>query len=145
MSNKIKLVLLGIFLSILTILIISISSRNYVYEVDFKSNINNINDINITLSQEDNVIEIIDKSINDNKLKIKLKANKIGKANIDVSSKEEYKMETFYVHRFNIITKNSYYGKSNNDIVIPIFMLIYISFCLYLLIKKYRKSINDNL
>ena len=50
-----------------------------------------------------------------------------------------------YVHSFGIITFNEYMEDSNGSIIIPISIVIFSTYVLYLLIISYKNSKNKNL
>ena len=144
-NNKIKLILLAIILFIVLFIIIVLGGKNYIYSVNIDSDVLSIDDININIDGDVNVIKIVDKNLNNGILFLKLKSINKGRAFIDINYGDFYSSEIFYVHNFGVITKNSYFGKSNNDIIIPIFILLYISTIIITVFKKYKRNVSDNM
>ena len=144
-STKIKFILLAIVLFIISLIVIIINGGIYTYEVELNSNIKDINDLTIEIEQPEEIIKLIDQKIDNGYLKLRIEPIKKGKASIAISSPNFNSLNTLYVHNFNIISKSSYFGKSNGDIIIPICILIYISLLLISLIKTYQNNLKNNI
>ena len=85
-------------------------------------------------------------SIENGTLKIKLESVSKGKTYVDIDSNEEYStLFPIYVHNFGIITFNEYLGDSSGSIVIPISIIVFSVYVLYLLIVSYREKNKENM
>ncbi len=144
MFNKKNITIISISLLITSYIIICIFGNTITIKRPFYG-LNSIDDINITIEQDNNSIEIIDKKYSDNIVYVKIKSKEKGKAYIDFITDKLSSTEAIYVHNFGIITVNQFFGKSNGDIVIPISVLIIELLIIISLINKYKKSINKNL
>lgn len=141
---KKKLILLAIFLFVLSSVLIFFNGQTYTYKVDINRYVNDLTEVDIEFETK-NIIKV-DRIRQDNgKLEIELKSIKEGKTNVVVSYDDFSKSETFYVHKFGAITQNEYLGRSSNDVIIPIVIILYSSIVLFVLINKYRESIKKNL
>ena len=100
-----------------------------------------------TLKVENNTgeVEIIKEERKDDMHIVKIKAKKPGKVFIKLDNKEYSEMTLIYVHKNMIITDNTILGKSTASEVIPISILILLLYIFYLLLRLYKKTINDNL
>lgn len=146
MNNKIKLVILALILTIVSYVIIIMTGSTFTYRIKEFDNIKSAEDVKIDLEQKKESIIIESKKVKDGYIEIKLRSKNKGKASLFVYRyKHSGTLETFYVHNFGVITKNYYYGKSRGDIVIPISQLIFTTYLLYILIKKYIHSRKENL
>ena len=137
-KDIIKLSLLSLFLIIVSTIIILLFGRTYtvVYnKIDYKINIEKSN----------NNIEIINKKIIGDKCFVKVKSKSPGKVDLSIMHNNYNETTILYIHKSMIITDNSYFGKSTCSEIIPISFFIFLSYLLYLLIKRYRYSINENL
>lgn len=141
-NNVVKYIIFTLFLFIVSFIYINIKGNVYVLKVN---SIKNINEANIKLEQKNEIVKIISQKNNDGVLEITLKSVNPGKANIIVNDSSNYYYDSIYVHKFGVITINNFFGKSSCDYIIPILNIILISILIYMLIKKYQKSITDNM
>ena len=140
MLGKCRVLLIILLLFIISFIIIIMKGNTYVIEGKI-DNIKDINDINVSIEQDKEIIKIVNKEFKNNTYKLTLKGVNKGKAYLIIN---DY-MEIFYVHNFNIITRNEFFGKCSGDIIIPISFIILILYILYIFIKKYKISIKDNI
>jgi vancomycin permeability regulator SanA len=145
MKKKIAIVL-AIILLIVTFISSIIFGQTYTYKIDNVTEVNDINNFNITFDNED-IVKIVNKKIDNNRLIIKLKSIKKGKTGINISSNDEsYNyLSSLYVNSFGIITIDSIFGKFNGCILITISIIILIIYSLIVLIYNYKNNVKDNL
>ena len=143
-SRKNKIIVLTITLIIISTLIVLIMGNTYTIKC-----VNKYNDAeNVSISIEDeNIVECLDKKVENGVLKIKIKSKTKGKTYINIKYKDNdfYEMNSIYVHKFGIITINEYLGDFNGSIVIPISIIIFLIYILYLLSISYKKSVKANM
>lgn len=139
------LLLIIVFLSIISVLTITIFGDTYIYEINLNNQVKDINDIHISVEQEHGKIKIIDKKLQGNDLFLKLKGVEKGYVFINVKLDDNHYMEKFYIHNFNIITENSFLGKATGDIVFLLSAFILMIFILAIQIKEYKISMNDTI
>ena len=146
MSKKIKVLVLAIILTVISILFIILNGNTYTIKTERLNDISNIENLNIKM-EEENIIECIDKKIENDKLELKIKSISEGKTFIEIENTDSGFSYTcpIYVHKFGIITVNEYMGDCSGSIIIPISIIILLSYTMYLLIKVYKKSIKDNM
>ena len=139
MKRSIKrLFLLALVLVIISTIIILLFGKTYT--ISF-----NIYDNNFNVEKSNNNIEIISKRIVGNKYLVKVKSKKPGKVDLTINYDGYNQIAVLYVHKSMIITDNNYFGKSTCSEIIPISFFIFLSYLFYLLIKRYRTCIKDNL
>ncbi len=144
-DNKLKLFILAIILLIISSVFIILNGNTYTVRIDNMNEMSGIEDINIKIENE-NVVRCVDKSFENGTLKIKLESVSKGKTYLDIDSDEDYFTSIIvYVHNFGIITLNEYMGDSNGSIIIPISIIVFSIYVLYLLIVSYRKKKNENM
>lgn len=146
LNKKIKVLVLAIILFLLCAFFIIINGSTYTIKYDHLNGFNDIENLNIKIENE-NVIECIDKKIENGLLKIKVKSKSEGKTFIDVVNDEEdfSRMSSIYVHKFGVISFNEYMGDCTGSILIPISIIILLSYTLFLLITSYRQSVKENM
>ena len=140
-KNVLKVGLLCIFLSFISFIVIFAFGKTYTT----KFIINDNYDYEIRLDNYDGEVEILDEKKIDNNYYVKVKSKKPGKIFIALDYGNMNEMHLLYVHKSMVITENNYFGKSTGSEVVPISLLIVLFYILYLLIKKYRNSIKNNL
>ena len=140
---KLRILLFTLVLFSLTLIILSLNGRTYVYKTNVKTD--NIDNLIIEIDQDKEIVKIIDKKIVNNNLYITLESVSKGKAYLQIKEEDTTSLEIFYVHTFGIISKNTFLGRMSNDLVIPISIVIYIGFLLYYLIKKYLRSKKEDI
>lgn len=145
MSNKLKLLILAVILFIITAVVIIANGNTYTAKIIVSPRINKAEEINIKIDDE-NIVKDIDKSIENGVLKTTFKSVSKGKTYVEVYNKDEaMTLFSLYVHDFGIITYNEYMGESSCSIVIPISIIVFLAYLVYLLIVKYRKNQKENL
>ena len=140
MNNIKKIFILSFVLIILSFTITSLMGK--VYTVNFKLANSNYN---LSIENESGEIEILDKkAIKDNYL-VKVKAKRTGKVYLSLNYDDYQEIRVLYIHKNMTITDNSYFGKSTASEIIPISISIILIYTLYLLIKKYKYSEEENI
>ena len=137
---------LGIILLIVSAVVIIVNGNTYTLRINDKNLESNIDVIRVKI-EDDTIVKCIDKSFENDTLKIKLASNAKGKTSIIISNLENSfsVMHTIYVHTFGIITFNEYMGDSSGSIIIPIAITIWLIYVWYLLFLSYRKSTKENM
>ena len=145
LDNKLKCFILAILLLIVSLIFIALNANTYTVTIDDISGISSLEDINIKI-EDKNIIKYVDKFIENGVLKIKFESVSRGKSYVEISyDNNDITMFYLYVHSFGIITFNEYMGDSNGSIIIPISIVIFSTYVLYLLIISYKNSKNKNL
>ena len=140
-----KLIIFLVFSFFLAIFVIIAGGNTYTYRPNINGKIEKLNQVDISIEQKKEIIKINRIRLKKQKLEIELKSLHEGKAAVNVSYKDKNRLEMFYVHPFGVITRNEFLGKSSNDIIIPILIILYSSILLWVLIKKYKESIKYSL
>ena len=144
-NNKFKILIIAIILLLISAMFIIINGNTYIVKIDNMNEITSIEDLDIKIEDE-NVVKCVDKSLENGTLKIKLESVSKGKTYVDIDSNEEYsKFFPIYVHNFGVITFNEYMGDSNGSIIIPISIIVFSIYILYLLIISYKDMKNENM
>ena len=139
--NIIKVCILSLILIIISVTVISIMGKTYT--VVFNYGIDESN--TITTEGSTGEAEIIDEKITDGKHILKVKAVKPGKMYYYINHESFSESVMLYIHKNNVITENSYFGKSTCSEIIPISLSIILLYILILLYKEYRKSMKENM
>ena len=144
-NNKLKISILAIILLIISSVFIILNGNTYIVEIDNMNEMSGIEDLNIKIEDE-NIVRCLDKSLENGTLKIKLESVSKGKTYVDVDYNEDYStLFSIYVHEFGIITFNEYMGDSNGSIIIPISIIVFSIYVLYLLIVSYKEKKKENM
>ena len=145
-NKKIKVIILSIILFIISVIFIMINGNTYTIKYNNLREISDINDLDIKIEDE-NIVRCIDKKIENGILEIRIESISEGKTYIAIENlKDSFnEMSSIYVHKFGIITFNEYMGNCNGSIIIPISIIILLSYVLYVLIISYRKSVKINM
>ena len=143
-NNKLKFIILAVILFLISFFIILINGNTYTVRVTVPKKVDNIEELPIELDNDN--VKLIDKKINGNEIVLKFKGQKKGHTVIEIKKEELlYTFRKLYVHNFNIISYENYIGKINGDFSILLSIIVLHIYALYLLIKKYYKTIKDNL
>ena len=132
-------------MTIISAIFIIINGNTYTVEIDNIEEISSIEDLNIKI-EDKNVVKCIDKSLENGTLKIKLESVSKGKTYVHIDNIEDQStLFSIYVHNFGIITFNEYMGDSKGSIIIPISIIVFSIYILYLLIIAYKDMKNENM
>ena len=140
MKNVKKVLLLTLVLIVISFSIILLFGRTYTCSFNINSD-----DYTYSIDRVDGDIDIIDEKIIDNKYIIKIKGKSAAKVFIEFNNGDYSEQAFLYIHKSMVITNNNYFGYSNGSLIIPISLSIFLIYILYLLFKKYKECINDNL
>ena len=139
MKKKILiLIILIILLTIIFFAYLIIKGNTYTIKVKDVAN----SDVEI---EKEGIIKIVDKKLENGELTLKIKSISRGRAFITINNEDTEEIYIFYVHRFGIITNNTFFGDSNGDEIIPISISILLIVILAFLIDNYRKNLKYNL
>ena len=140
-NNIIKMILFSIILLVTSSIIIICLGKEYTLSFD----ITNRNDYKLLLDEDTGKIDIISKKEKDDKYLIKVRAKKPGIVNIYLDYGGFQTGIRLYIHKTYVITEDTFFGKSTCSEVIPISISIILFYILYLLIKKYRCYLKENI
>ena len=146
LKKKIKVLILAIILFIISAIYIIVNGNTYTIRYNNFSGFSDIENINIDIEDE-NIIECVDKKIENGILMIQIKSKSKGKTYIETidSGGIFSKTDAIYVNKFGVISFNEYMGACNGAIIIPISIIILLSYTLFLLITSYKQSIKENI
>lgn len=130
-----KLLLLSLILLVLSSIFILVMGRTITLSYDLKDN------CNYSINSETGRIKVLRKTIKNNKCLIKVKAVKPGTVFIGLNNKQYSEEKMIYIHKNKVITEQQYLGYSTGAEIIPISLVIFLLYSLYLLIKKYKNGI----
>ena len=118
LNNKLKFLILCVFLLIISITIIIINGKTCIVKFNNIDSSYNINDLIVETSKDDESIKWENKEFKNGTLSLKLKAIKPGKTYITIRSEDEsfYDIIPIYVHKLGVITTSSYFGNCNGSI-----------------------------
>ena len=133
-----------IYLCLLVLIsIITIVLMGNTYTIEYRLNGNN--DYKVELDQKKEIVKVIDKKIENDKLIMKVKGLKKGAAYITISQGITGSSYVFYVHSLGVITEKEYLGYSKGGIIIPICITLFLIYILIYLIKKYKTSLKTSI
>ena len=142
MRNNIKkIAILSVILCVISFLVIMFMGKTYTITYTLI----NSNDYKLSVEEESGKVEILDEKVKDNKYIVKVKSKKAGKVYLYLDYGEIKDSNVLYIHKNMVITDNTFFGKSTGSEVIPISISIILLYSLYLLIKKYRSCIKENI
>lgn len=143
MKNVKRVLLLGIVLFIVSSIIIILFGKTYTYV--YPINGNDPGKYNLTIDNATGEIEVLEEKVTKDKYMVKIKAKKPGKVYLYFNNSSFQSGAILYIHKTFVITDNTYFGKSTGSEVIPISISILLIYILYLLFKRYIKSLKDNI
>ena len=142
MRNNIKkIAILSVILCVISFLVIMFMGKTYTITYTLI----NSNDYKLSVEEESGKVEILDEKVKDNKYIVKVKSKKAGKVYLYLDYGEIKDSNVLYIHKNMVITDNTFFGKSTGSEVIPISISIILLYSLYLLIKKYRSCLKENI
>ena len=146
--NKLKVVILTSILIIIPLIVIIITGKTYTLKLEKNRYNYSIDDLSVKI-QDDSIIELIGKKEDNNKLifKFKSKSKSIGHSFFEILDQEDTScyMNSFYIHKFGVITFNEKYGNSSFSFIIPISLSIWIAYITFGLIKKFKVSYSKSI
>jgi len=144
MKKKILIVLV-LCLILYSSLSIILQGNKYTVVFDVKNSVESLDDVEILL-EDKGIIEYSGVKLKDGFIYIETKAISRGNTYITVVNKgEEVALAKLYVHNFNIITYNRYFGEATGSRAIPISITILLAYILVCLFLDYRKSVKNNI
>lgn len=135
-----------LILLILILIVISIGNIllfGRTYEVKFI--ISDNNNFEFSLDNDSGAVEILEQRQENNKYIVKVKALKPGSAYLSINYGVLAEGKRLYVHKSLVITDGNFLGKSTGSEIIPISISVVLIYMLYILIKKYRNCVKDNI
>ncbi len=139
-KNILKISLLSLTLIIISILFLFSFGKTYTLSFD----INNDN-YEFIVENYKGEVEILEEKIVNNKYIVKVKAVKPGNVLLGIKYGKVQNLKPLYIHKSMIITEDTYFGKFTYSEIIPISQLIILCYILYLLIKRYKCCVKENL
>ena len=144
MKKKI-LIVLTLCLILYSSLSIILQGNKYTVVFNVRDEVEKLEDITIEL-EDKGIIEYSNVKLKDGKLYIDTKAISRGNTFLNVMNKGEHlTFAKLYVHHFNIITYNRYFGEATGSRAIPISLTILLAYILTCAILIYRKSVKTNM
>ena len=144
LNNITKVVFLSVVLITISAICILINGNKYTYKTNLPLSVDSVDQVEIII--EDDIVKCTDIREKDRVLYLDLESIKEGKTNIEIKYSDSFAtLVVFYVHNSGIITETYYIGNCSGSVMIPISITIVLSYILYLLIKKYKASINESL
>lgn len=140
-KNIIKIFLLSIFLFIISFVVITFTGKIYTISFD----INNTIDYKLLIEEETGKIEVLEKKEEKGKYSIKVKAKEPGEVSMYLDYNGFQTGKKLYIHKNMVITEDNFFGKSTGSEVIPISILIILIYTMFLLIKRYKYCLKDNI
>ena len=141
MKQVIKIFMLALVLMLFSVIYILFTGNTHSLEYYIDSS----KDYTLSVENEFGEIEILDEKKTDNKYIVKVKAKKPGRVFVSLINDDFQKMDILYIHKNLVITNNNFFGKSRGSEVIPISITIFLSYILYILIRKYNYYKRENL
>lgn len=142
-----KLWILGACLLLISFIVILIFGRSYTFELKVSEG-SVVEDFSIDLERDDGkeIAKISDVSVKNGKLHITLDAKSRGKTFLSVTGPDNYiYYDVVYVHRFNIMTINSYMGFTRGSNVVPACGILFLLVLLYFSISELHKGMTESL
>ena len=141
-KSILKFFLVSFCLFIFSFIIIVLSGRTYT--TSFVARQKNYN---FSIDNVSGEIEVLEEKIKGDEFVVKVRAIKPGSVDLffsydDASLKIGKRL---YVHKSMVITEENYFGKCTMSELIPISLTISLSYLLYILIKRYRECVKENL
>ena len=140
MKDVIKVLVLTIVLTIISAIIITVYGDTYSAVLDHVKE-----DYIISVENDTGKIAIANHDYVDETLYVKIKAIEPGNSYLKVTYSDYQTMQMYYIHKNMVITDNNFFGKSTYSEVIPISMVIIITYILFLITKRYRHSVKENI
>ncbi len=142
MKNNIKKIII-LFIILVAISFIAITYMGKTYTLSF--DINGYNNYKLFIDEDTGKIEVLDKKEKDGKYLVKVKAKKAGKVYVFFDYGDFKTGKLLYIHKNLVITEENFFGKSTISEIIPISLSIFLFYVLYLLIKRCRHCLKDNI
>lgn len=143
-NKKLSIFLFLCLLFIISFGIVLMNARTYTFDYEIDSKINNVNEVKIKYDKK--IIKIDSIKLKKGNLKVNISSIKKGFTDISV---DDFHGNTYYklisVHSFGIITVDGFFGDFKGDIVIPILIIIILTYVLYAVLKLFKKSMKINL
>ncbi len=140
-ENVIKTILLSIFLIAISFAVIIFMGKTYTLSFDLNSS----NDYEFFIEEGTEKIDILDKTKKDDKYLVKVKAKSPGKVHLYLDYGEFQIGKTLFIHNNLVITEDNILGKSTGSEIIPISISIFLIYMMFLLIKRYKNSLKENI
>ncbi len=137
-------VLLAFSLAIISIIVLLTFGKTYTLKLQFNEEIKDFNNLSIDI-ENDNIVTVADMNIDKNTVFLKVKGLKKGKTSLRIKYKEEQRYEVLYVHIGNIVSYETFFGPVTVDLFLKVSILILSITIFVIILKKYRKSIKENL
>ena len=143
--NKKILVLIGLLLLCISFAVLLIAGRTYRYVIPAAEGFDDPEDYQVELEQGQEFIRLEEKTVRNGFLNLKFRPVSRGKVYFRVSAGDEsICYERIYVHRFGLITVDTFFGKARGAIAIPIAIILFLSILLWYRIQKFRNGIRTS-
>ena len=137
-----NLIIIALLLTIITTTVILTTGKEYSLFFDT----NNFSDNTVEIKDNQDEVEIIKQGKKGNKYFVKLKGLKPGHVVVTMTDNALIsKGKGVYVHKSKVITEDNIIGKCTASELIPISLTIILTYSIYILYKKYRQNMRENL
>ena len=147
--KKIKLhfIILTVTLLLISVVFVLLLGNKITLKLDLSKYNTEDSNLTIFVDQDKEIIDVIDTRKTKDYYWITIKGVQKGNAFIEVvdGKNNYYYYNKIYVHPSKIITIDSFFGKTRGDILIPISILIITVYGIYILINKYKSSMNESI
>ena len=144
---KLQFIILTVSLFLISIVFVLLLGNKITIELDLSNY--KIEDSNLTVfvDQDKEIIDVIDTNKSKDYYWVTIKGVQKGNAYIELvdGSNNYYYFNKIYVHPSKIITVDSFFGKTRGDVLVPISIFIITAYGIYILINKYKNSMNENI
>ena len=139
-KNIIKLSFLTLILTLISYIVIVLFGDTYTLVFENMPKVKEL-----TVENEEGIVEILSKKEINNKYIVKFKAIRPGRACVYADYGVFKEGKVLYIHKNMVITCDTFFGKSTGSEVIPISLSIILIYILYLLVKRYKHYIKENI
>ena len=147
------IIIIGLCLAIVSFLLVLLCGKTYTINVNVPVSLTDVESINVKIESSErnidvspsDILQVEQKKLNNGRFSLKLRAVGTGKVYIDVTKGDDYYLtDAFYVHPTGYITSNSFFGKSNGDIVIPLAAALFLAVVLYAIIQEFKANVRHS-
>ena len=140
-NGFIKVLILCLILTVISILNITYMGKTYTVCIEH----NNEKEFNLIVEEDTGKIDVIEKEEKNYQYLVKVRAKEPGKVYLFIDNGDFKTGKVLYIHKNMVITENDFWGKSTGAEIIPISISIVLLYTLFVLIKRFRESLNLNI
>ena len=144
--EKRALLLIGILLLLIGFAVVSIFGSSVTIRFNTRAEVDDPEAYEVQVESGGGMAEVAEKTMEDGVLTLRLHALAKGRCFVNVYGPDDYiAAEWLYVHSFNLITANSFFGRSTGGWIIPVLAAIYLAVILGYMILQYRRGMRESL